>query len=292
MTRILLIVTLILSLASPAQAIETSVIDEAVYRISLGSVNDAILLVKKLGNPNMVDKTGWPLLAIAAARTDDKALEMTRALVRLGADVNFDGGTRNYPLMYAIQSGNPDVVEYLLDQGANYRAVDAYGMRVVDFARQSGNKEIIRFIEDAIDTDILGLAKVRSQKYLDELIFKLAWNSCALQYYSYYFSSKQDPIPEDEKRETLNKYNRIVNSSMSQLASLFKIKPGAIADINERGKQKMYAEMEKMVSNRWRRSKGVGQPGDMDKRCDTHSEEFKAGIFNKEKLEADFLKMD
>lgn len=275
----------LLLVAPASHARETTAKEEAIYRVSLGNVKDAVVLIRKVGNPNLVDNLGWPLLAIAAARSDDQALAMTQALVQMGADVNYGGSNHNYPIMFAVQSGNADVVRYLLANGANYRKSDAYGVRVVDFARQSGNKEIIRMIEDAIDTDILNLARIRSQSYLDELAYNLAYHSCASQYYSYYFQSGQDPIPEEEQKRILKKHDKIVGDSMSQLSGIFRIRSASITDIYTEARGRIFNEMELLISNRWRRHKGVGQPGDMEKRCEPLVEDYKEDYFDKDELE-------
>lgn len=268
-----------------AYAKDTSILEEAIYRLSLGKVDDAILLVKRLPSPNATDKLGWPLLAIAAARTDELALPMTKAMIEIGADVNYDGGRKNFPIIFAIQSGNASVVQYLLDHGANYRASDAYGVRIVDFARQTNNKAIMAMVEEAIDKDVLGLATERSQSFLDDLAYKLAYNTCAETYYSYYYSTKQDDIPKDVQDKTLKQYSDVYMRSMSKLSSIFRVPSETIGALYTEARQKMYNEMENMVSNRNRRSKGVGQPGDMEKRCLRLCEKYKDGVFDKDVLE-------
>jgi len=264
---------------------EVSILEEAIYRITLGTVEDAMLLVKRLPSPNTTDKLGWPLIAIAASRTDELALPMVQALYDAGADVNYDGGRKNFPLIFAIQSGNASVVQYLLDRGANYRATDAYGVKIVDFARQTGNKEIIAMVEEAVDKDVLGLAQERTQEFLDDLTYKLAFNSCAATYYSYYYATKQDPVPKETQDKTLKRHADIYKRSMSKMSGIFRIPSPMIGEIYTNAGQKMYSEMENLVSNRNRRAKGVGQPGDMEKRCKRLCEEYKEGIFKKEDYE-------
>lgn len=276
----------ILSATPTAQAAnhDTGLLEETIYRVQVGKIEDIKLLLERLGNPNATDKQGWPLLTIAASRTDAVAMPLVKLLVEMGADVNNHGGRMNYPLMAAVQSGNADIVKYLLSKGANYRATDASGTRIVDFARQSGDKEVIALIERAVNSDKQDLAHMHSQAYLDQITYDLAYNSCAMQYYSYYYKSEQDDIPQSTRDKTLKKYKEKVGTAMSHMMTFFRIPRDDALEIFNTTRTKIFSEMENMVSNRWRRQKGVGKDGDMEKRCESISAPYKGGIFNKEKL--------
>jgi len=269
----------------PSKPMHKTLKDEVVYRVSLGKPEDVKMLVERLGNPNAVDNMGWPLLAIAASRTDEAALDVVKALVELGADVNYHGGRMNYPLMFAVQSGQPEVVKYLLEQGANYRVTDPYGVKVVDFARQSGNEEVIDLIETAINEDVMNLARVRSQKYLDKITRELAFHACAMQYYTYYYASEQDPIPKSQQKATLKKHKHKVGRSIGDLTTLFRVPKPETDEIFHEARSRIFNELENLISNRWRRIKGVGKPGDMEERCNRLTEEWHEGIFDKEQLD-------
>lgn len=279
-------------LAGPACAVDTpqpmkeTAKDEAIYRASLGKAEDVKMLVEKLGNANIVDDMGWPLLAIAAARTDPDAFAVVQALVEAGADVNYHGGRMNYPIMFAVQSGNAEIVKFLLEQGANYRVTDPYGVRLVDYARQSGDPEVIEIIEDAVNNDVLNLARVRSQQYLDQISFDLAYNACALQYYTYYYSSGQDAVPLVQQNEILEKHKLVIGRSIGDLVTLFRLPQAEANNLFHAARKEIFTELEGLISNRWRRIKGIGQPGDMEERCTRLTEKWKKDVFNKEKLDA------
>ena len=260
-------------------------LEEIVYRVQIGKIEDIKLLLERFGTPNATDKQGWPLLSIAAARTDEVALPLVKMLVEMGADVNYHGGRMHYPLKTAVQSGNADIVEYLLNKGANYRVTDSMGIRVIDFARQSGDTKIIRLIERAIDGDMVNLARMRSQNYLDEATYDVAYHSCATQYFSFYYQSGQDPTPQAEQDNVLGTHKKKVGTAMSHLATFFRIPRDEILKVFNATRNAIFQELENLVSNRWRRQKGVGQPGDMEKRCKAISEPYKEGIFDKEELE-------
>lgn len=264
---------------------ETTPQEEMVYRVTQGKADDVKLLLSKISNPNMIDRMGWPILSIAASRTDEEGIKVVKVLVEAGADVNFDGGTRNYPIMFAVQSGNAETVKYLLGKGADYRVKDAYGVKVVDFARAGRNTEVRELISSAIEKDIDTLSRKRSQEYLDEVTHRLAYHSCALQYYGFYYKSRQDPIPLEEQERNLNQEKEIVGKSISELMMMFRVQPQGTMDVFNAAKNAIYSEMENLISNRWRRIKGVGKPGDMEERCTRIAEPYKEGVFDKEELD-------
>lgn len=243
------------------------------------------MLVERLGNANTVDNMGWPLLAIAASRTDEEAFDVVKTLVDLGADVNYHGGRMNYPIMFAVQSGNADIVKYLLEQGANYRVTDPYGVQLVDYARQSNSPEVIEIVENAINEDVLYLADSRSQKHLDKITYELAYHACALQYYTYYYSSGQDPVTEAVQQATEAKHKEVIGRSMGELVTLFRLPKADATNLFHAARQVIFNELELMVSNRWRRTQGVGKPGDMEERCTRLTEKWKEEVFSKTELD-------
>ena len=285
----LLFLTLAIGMASQeadAATRETTPQEELIYRVTLGTPKDVKVLLKKVKNPNMVDNMGWPLLAIASSRTDDVALGVVKLLVAEGADVNFHGGLKNYPLIMAIQSGNAHIVEYLLEQGADIRATDAYGVTVADFARNSEKEEIRTMIEDAVQDEVENITRKRSQDYLDKITYDLAYHSCAFQYYSYYYKSGQDAIPLATQQATINKHKKVIARSITDLAVLFRAPDVLVKDIYREAKQAMFNEMELLISNRWRRIKGVGRDGDMEERCARLCEKWEEGVFDKNALDS------
>lgn len=264
---------------------ETTPQEEIVYRVTQGKMEDVKLLLKKVGNPNMVDRMGWPLLAIAASRSDEEGIRIVKMLVENGADVNYHGGTFNYPIMFAVQSGNAETVQYLLDKGADYRVKDAYGVKVIDFARAGRNKEVQRIISERVDADIDNLTRKRSQEYLDQITYDLAYHSCALQYYGFYYKSRQDPIPLETQNTELEKHKKVIGNAISDMMMLFRIPRDSAMEVFNGGRNAMFSEMENLISNRWRRIKGVGKPGDMEERCTRLAAPWKEKIFDKDELD-------
>ncbi len=76
--------------------------------------------------------------------------EMLETLIDLGADVNQSGENGSTPLMSAAYSGNADIVECLLKNGARLDAFDKDRETPLDYARNSKNDgardQIIRIL--------------------------------------------------------------------------------------------------------------------------------------------------
>lgn len=259
---------------------------ELIYRVSLGKASDVAILLKKRGDANIADASGYSLLFIAASRTDPQAMEVVKTLLEFGADVNSDGGSKNYPLMGAIQSENIDIIRYLLDKGADYRAIDAFGMSVAEYAASVDNPQVNALIDEAINADALGLINARTQSGLDTYSYQLAFHSCALQYFSYYFKSKQDPIPESTQQQTLKLHQDKMREMMTKLAQIFGFQQTHVESVITPSRSAIYQQLESMISNRGRRHNGVGKAGDMDKRCDAIAKPYGSGFFNLEKIES------
>lgn len=70
-------------------------------------------------------------------------------LVELGVDVNKKDERGKTPLMYAIMYKQSEITLYLIRKGADYRALDANGVSVLEYAEQSKSEEIIKLVKDA-----------------------------------------------------------------------------------------------------------------------------------------------
>jgi ankyrin repeat protein len=81
------------------------------------------------------------------ARRNDKAVEsIGETLLNAGCDVNAADNEGRTPLIYAVASERPNVVELLLKRSANIKAKDYNGESSLDWAIKFGNDEIIRLL--------------------------------------------------------------------------------------------------------------------------------------------------
>lgn len=78
------------------------------------------------------------------------ALAMVRLLVDLGADVNYSTDIGETMLSCAARSRSAELVLFLLERGANPRAVDRFGVSALDCARVPENDRVIALLERAI----------------------------------------------------------------------------------------------------------------------------------------------
>ncbi len=87
-----------------------------------------------------VNKDGWTPLHYAAASGDNEIVQML-----MDKDANLDAlsPNRTTPMMMAARGGHILAVKLLLDAGADATLKNDAGMTAIDFARQSGNKDIV-----------------------------------------------------------------------------------------------------------------------------------------------------
>lgn len=85
-------------------------------------------------------------LNVAISKGD---LAKVQQLVEIGVDVNKKDERGTTPLMYAILFNQPQIAAYLIKKGADYRAEDANGLTILDYAEQSKSEEIIKGVNDA-----------------------------------------------------------------------------------------------------------------------------------------------
>jgi len=85
-------------------------------------------------------------LNVAISKGD---LAKVQQLVEIGVDVNKKDERGTTPLMYAILFNQPQIAAYLIKKGADYRAEDANGLTILDYAEQSKSEEIIKLVNDA-----------------------------------------------------------------------------------------------------------------------------------------------
>lgn len=102
------------------QALSFPMLKKAIYRKDL----PAVQVLVESGVPVNRDRNS---MVLAAERTDLNAI--TRGLSR--SKFMDDGRT---PLMWAAESGNPDIVKYLIEKGADVNAKDSAGKTVMDFS--------------------------------------------------------------------------------------------------------------------------------------------------------------
>lgn len=240
---------------------------ELLYRAAHGSASDVSLLLERTGKPDLQNEQGIPLLSIAAARTDGAAFDIVKKLVALGANINDGGAANHYPLHAAIEAGNGEMVTFLLKNNADYRLKDREGMSAAERAKQSLSPEVSDAMNAKIAQDAAEYALLTSPAGKQKLRYDLLYHACALQYYTYYYQSGQDAVEKAEQKATLAPHQDGIKKAMAQLAQFFTYDKNMLEWEFNVGKKMIFKELEGLISNRYRREKGVGQSGDMERRC-------------------------
>lgn len=253
--------------AIPAWAL-TTLQQELIYRVSFGRGEDVKLLLNQDVDVNLKNEEGWPMLAIAADRTDEEALEVVTALVEAGADVNLTDKNKNYPIINATRKNNAAVVAYLIEHGADIYVRDKDGYTVRNIAEQGQHDEVLALIDAKIKADEEHLARLKSPQNLNKLVRDYAHYNCLSQYWSYYFASKQDPeVEESEIMARRESAEQKALLTMQEIHRLFLMDANSLQSVGSNSKGTIQSELENMVSNRNRKTKGVGQEADAEKRC-------------------------
>lgn len=73
--------------------------------------------------------------------------EIVQMLVESGADINAGGTNEKPALTWAVEQRRPDVVEFLLQKGASLDVKDSTGSTPVDYAKRSGNEDMLAMID-------------------------------------------------------------------------------------------------------------------------------------------------
>lgn len=108
------------------------------------------LLIQNRGDPNIPDKRGLFSLNYAVLIGDVKIME---SVLRSGAKVNEPDLKHNTPLVYAccgykVESSiiNPEVVELLLQNGADPHILNKRGVSPLHYASRTGNAEVVNLL--------------------------------------------------------------------------------------------------------------------------------------------------
>jgi len=146
-----------------------SLVDNQAERILREKPNAVKILIEKGADPNARDGAGRNALMVMSlesrsvedletavesrekidprkrGRRKDNVVELIgELLLNAGCDVNAADNKGRTPLMYAAIFERPSVVNLLLKRGANINVKDHDGLSALDWAKKSGNIEILR----------------------------------------------------------------------------------------------------------------------------------------------------
>jgi ankyrin repeat protein len=93
-----------------------------------------------------VNKTGWTPLHYAATNPEPSSLDMTRLMLEHHAYIDASSPNGTTPLMMAARYGHPDVVNLLLEEGADASLKNQKGLSAIDFAREANRPSVAEAI--------------------------------------------------------------------------------------------------------------------------------------------------
>ncbi|MBN3293863.1 PP12C phosphatase, partial [Polypterus senegalus] len=94
--------------------------------------------------PAVIDSTNADGITALHQACIDENLEMVQFLVEHGANVNQSDNEGWTPLHVAASCGYSDIAEYLLQHGANVGAVNCDGDIPVDIAEEEGTEQLLK----------------------------------------------------------------------------------------------------------------------------------------------------
>ncbi|XP_048257810.1 serine/threonine-protein phosphatase 6 regulatory ankyrin repeat subunit A-like [Haliotis rufescens] len=114
------------------------------------------LLVSKGADASLVDKRGNNLLHLACQRGQ---MELVKYIVSQDmVDINRRGLKKRSPVMIAAESGHKEVVELLVNKGADASLMDKKGNNILHLACQMGHVEVVKYVlsQDIVDINSRG----------------------------------------------------------------------------------------------------------------------------------------
>jgi hypothetical protein len=243
--------------------------EEIVYRATFGRADDIDILLKKGADVNAKNDQGWSILAIASDRVDPEAPKIVASLLKGGANPNvFDPVSKSYPILNAVKNDSAAIVKLLIDAGADYKVKDASGKSLIDYANARGKKEVIAPIQAKLDGEAAAAAALRSPERFKKLIYDYGFYSCGFQYYTFYQDSGQNPERKAEITNITEQIKKNLQYASNEMRTYYPfVKKEFYDGVSGPAIKKIYDELNAMVSNGVRRSKGIGKSGDMEKRC-------------------------
>ncbi len=112
----------------------------------LGQKETMEYLLENGADVNAMAKNATGYTALTGAVSQNHT-EITRVLVKKGANVNhrYEGGFT--PLMHAAYAGNVDLVNFLLENGADPNAKTSEGKTPMTFAREKGHGQVVGMLK-------------------------------------------------------------------------------------------------------------------------------------------------
>lgn len=243
--------------------------DNLLYRINFGSAEDVRVLLEKGANPNARNKQGETALEVAFQRNDGESSGMSLALVDKGASIDVPDSTGNPPIFGAIKYRQFKVVKLLMDKGVDLHLKSAEGVPLFDYAKVYGDPDTLKLLQDMLDKEKANADRLRDPNRFKEIVKIYTNDSCLYQYWSFFLSSRQAPEKAVDTQKKIDEIKHNIYQLISQIQLYYAAaSTNALRNVSSQAVQKMYNELNAMISNSNRADNGVGSEEDANKRCD------------------------
>lgn len=117
--------------------------------LGAGQTQVANLLLNVMANPKLVDIKKNSTIHYAVKANTIKMHALIAALVKEGANINGVNNLGETPIFTAIANGNLELTKVLISLGAYVDFENAKGLSVLDLAKNSVNKDLVKLIRKA-----------------------------------------------------------------------------------------------------------------------------------------------
>jgi uncharacterized protein len=111
-----------------------------------GKLDIVKALINAGADVNAKDNDGWTALHLAAKYGD---LDVVKALINAGADLNVQDNFGRTALHWAARNGKLDIVKALINAGADLNTQTSYDWTALYLAARNGNLDIVKALIDA-----------------------------------------------------------------------------------------------------------------------------------------------
>ena len=121
--------------------------DETLEDIDDRATQIVHILLEANADPNLKSGNGATALLVAVAQG---LTAIVKALLAANADANLSNETNktcNTPLITAIENGHEEIVQLLLDVGADFRKPSGLGIAPIDLANSKGLKNVVELLQ-------------------------------------------------------------------------------------------------------------------------------------------------
>ena len=247
---------------------DSSLTPDLIYRVAFGRADDVGILLKQNADPNARNDARIPVLIIAVVRKDDESPNIVKYLLANGANVNILGPQNNTPVLEAVKAGRPDVLQLLIDGGAVLAGVyDVNGQDLLTLAQNRGDYQIISTLNAGIAAEKDRFNAMKSPESFVKMVQRYAYLSCANEYLNYYLSIEADKVDPVKFDKIISSNNDEIDAQGRRIKYIFKMGDKELGGIKLKARQAIINDLKSLGSSHNQEFNGVGTDEDLNKRC-------------------------